>query len=44
MPLISMKEIITPLKLIGIKLFRSYERVIYIKVWNRPRRRLFKGA
>ena len=41
MPLIEMKEILTPLKLLGIKLFRSREGYIYIKLWNRPRKKIF---
>ena len=42
MPLIEMKEFFTPLKLIGIKFFRSREGQVYIKVWNHPRKRLFE--
>ena len=38
MPLIEMKEVVTPLKLIGIKFFRSREGQLYIKLFNRPRR------
>jgi len=41
MPLIEMKEISTPLKLIGLKFFKSREGEIYIKVGNRPRKKLF---
>ncbi|WP_256243740.1 hypothetical protein [Bacillus sp. V3B] len=41
MPLIEMKEIITPLKLVGIKLYRSEENKFYIKFWNRPRKKIF---
>lgn len=41
MPLIEMKEISTPLKLIGIKLFKSSEGEVYVKIGKRPRRRLF---
>ena len=37
MPLIEMKEVATPLKLIGIKFFRSREGQLYIKLFNRPR-------
>ena len=41
MPLIEMKEILTPLKLIGIKIFRSRNKQYYMKLWNRPRKRIF---
>ncbi|WP_338470839.1 hypothetical protein R4Z10_19000 [Niallia sp. XMNu-256] len=41
MPLIEMKEIVTPLKLLGIKLFKSGEGQLFIKVWSNPRRRIF---
>ncbi len=41
MPLLHMKEIFTPLKLIGIKVFRCKEGNTYIKVWNRPRKKIF---
>ncbi len=41
MPLIAMKEIFTPLKLVGIRLFKSSEGDFYIKVGNRPRRKIF---
>ncbi|WP_261798736.1 hypothetical protein [Bacillus tuaregi] len=41
MPLIEMKEISTPLKLLGIKLFRSREGGIYFKLGSRPRKKLF---
>jgi hypothetical protein len=41
MPLIAMKEIGTPLKLIGIRLFKSSEGDLYIKYGNRPRKKLF---
>ncbi len=44
MPLIHMKEIATPLKLFGIKIFRSYEGSTYIKFGNRPRKRIFGKA
>ncbi len=42
MPLIEMREVFTPLKLIGIKFFRSSEGQVYMKVWNHPRKRLFE--
>ncbi|MFJ7729583.1 hypothetical protein ACIQXV_26220 [Neobacillus sp. NPDC097160] len=41
MPLLHTKEIITPLKLIGIKVFRCTKGNTYIKVWKRPRKKLF---
>ena len=41
MPLIEMKEIVTPLKFLGIKLFRSSEGQIFIKFWSRPRKKIF---
>ena len=36
MPLIEMKEIMTPLKLLGIKLFRSREAVYLYKALEPP--------
>jgi hypothetical protein len=41
MPLIHMKEIYTPLRFLGVKLFRSKEGQIYIKIGSKPRKRLF---
>lgn len=41
MPLIHMKEIMTPLKLVGIKLFKCTDGDLYIKYWNKPRKRIF---
>ncbi len=41
MPLIAMKEIMTPLKLIGIKIFKSSTKEYYIKFWNLPKKRFF---
>lgn len=41
MPLIAMKEIGTPLKLVGIRLFKASDGGIYIKFGKRPRKRLF---
>jgi len=41
MPLIHMKQVFTPLKFVGVKLFKSTEGHLYIKVGNRPRKRLF---
>ena len=41
MPLIAMKEIITPLKLVNIKIFKSSENEYYIKYGKRPRKKLF---
>lgn len=40
MPMYHMKEIWTPLKLVGIKFYRTEEGHIYLKVWNRKRRRI----
>lgn len=40
MPLIAMKEILTPLKLVGIRLFKSSDGEYYIKFWNCPRRKI----
>ena len=41
MPLIEMKEIWTPFKLVGIKFFKSRNNEYYMKLWNRPRKRIF---
>ncbi|WP_404329977.1 hypothetical protein [Mesobacillus maritimus] len=43
MPLIHMKEIFTPLKFIGIKLFLSKEGQVFIKLGKKPRKRIFGG-
>ncbi|WP_285290782.1 hypothetical protein [Bacillus sp. ISL-45] len=40
MPLLQMKEVYTPLKLIGIKVFKCKEGHTYIKFWNKPRKRM----
>jgi hypothetical protein len=40
MPLIEMKEVFTPLKIFGIKIFRCREGETYIKFWNNPRKRI----
>ena len=40
MPLIEMKEILTPLKLVGIKFFKSKDNEYYMKLWNHPRKRI----
>ncbi len=40
MPLLQMKEIWTPLKLVGVKFFKSDDRSIFIKVMNQRRRKL----
>lgn len=40
MPLYQMREIWTPLKLIGVKFFKSDDSSIFIKVFNYHRRRL----
>ena len=42
MPLIAMKEIITPLKLVKIHIFKSSNNQYYIKFGNRPRKKLFR--
>lgn len=41
MPLVEMKEITTPLKLLGIKFYRSSEGNVYVKFWNQPRKKIF---
>lgn len=41
MPLIAMKEVGTPLKLVGIRLFKSSDGALYIKFGKRPRKKLF---
>lgn len=41
MPLLHMKEIYTPLKLVGIKVFKCTDGDTYIKFWNKPRKKLF---
>lgn len=43
MPLVHMKEIFTPLKFFGIKIFRSKEGQIFFKFGNKPRKRIFGG-
>ena len=40
MPLYQMREIWTPLKLVGVKFFKSDDNSIFIKVFNQHRRRL----
>ena len=42
MPLIEMKEVVTPLKLIGIKFFRQGKVNYILKLFNRPRRKIFQ--
>lgn len=37
-----MKEIWTPLKLIGVKFFKTPEGSVFIKVFNKPRKRINK--
>lgn len=37
-----MKELNTPLKWVGLRLFKGYDGNFYIKVGKRPRKRLFK--
>ncbi|TCN26688.1 hypothetical protein EV146_103211 [Mesobacillus foraminis] len=41
MPLIYMKEIFTPLRMVGIKIFKSTEGQLYIKLGSRHRRHIF---
>lgn len=41
MPLLYMKEIMTPLKLLGIAFFKCTDRHLYIKIGNKHRKRLF---
>lgn len=36
-----MKEINTPLKWVGLRLFKAYDGHFYIKFGKRPRKRLF---
>jgi hypothetical protein len=36
-----MKEIFTPLKLFGVKIFRTNEGETYIKIGKKPRKKLF---
>ncbi|MDF9760421.1 hypothetical protein OKW24_002194 [Peribacillus simplex] len=40
MPLLQMKEIWTPLKLVGVKFFKSDDRSVFIKVFNQHRRKI----
>ncbi|MGE6716253.1 hypothetical protein ACQKGD_02560 [Peribacillus frigoritolerans] len=40
MPLYQMREIWTPLKLVGVKFFKSEEGIIFMKVLNKRRRKL----
>jgi hypothetical protein len=41
MPGYYMKEIWTPLKIVGIKIFKSEEKSIFMKVLRKPRKRIF---
>jgi hypothetical protein len=41
MPLLHMKEIFTPLKFFGIKLFKTIEGETYIKIGKKARKKLF---
>ncbi|CAM3955769.1 Mobile element protein [Mesobacillus thioparans] len=41
MPLLQMKEVFTPLRLVGIKVFKDKEGYTYIKFWNKPRKKIF---
>ena len=40
--IMGMKELNTPLKLVGLRIFKAYDGHFYIKVGKRPRKRLFK--
>jgi hypothetical protein len=40
MPLVQMKEFFTPLKFVGVKFYKSKEGHTFIKVGNRPRKRI----
>jgi hypothetical protein len=40
MPLYQMREIWTPLKLVGVKFFKTEEGSIFLKVFNKRRRKL----
>lgn len=42
MPYFYFKEIWTPLKLIGIKFYRDESEHLWVKFWNRDRRKVFK--
>jgi hypothetical protein len=41
MPLVQMKEVFTPLKFVGIKVYKSKEGPAFIKIGNKPRRKIF---
>lgn len=41
MPLYYMKEIWTPLKFIGIKIFKCEDNTVFMKVFQNPRKRIF---
>lgn len=41
MPLLQMKEVFTPLKFVGVKVYKSKDGHTYIKVGSRPRRKFF---
>ncbi|WJV30899.1 hypothetical protein QTG56_07880 [Rossellomorea sp. AcN35-11] len=41
MPAYYMKEIWTPLKIVGIKFFKSEENTIFMKFHQKPRKRIF---
>lgn len=40
MPSYYFKELWTPLRLVGIKLFRDDDGFLWIKWWSKPRKRL----
>ncbi|MBB6443913.1 hypothetical protein [Bacillus benzoevorans] len=39
--IMGMKEFNTPLKLVGLRMFKAYDGHLYIKLGKRPRKRLF---
>ncbi|WP_019534253.1 hypothetical protein [Paenibacillus ginsengihumi] len=41
MPYIHFSEIWTPLKLIGIRLYRDDDRGLWVKLWSLPRKRIW---
>ncbi|MFC7786039.1 MULTISPECIES: hypothetical protein [unclassified Rossellomorea] len=36
-----MKEVWTPLKLVGIKIFKTEKKRVFMKFLNKPRKRIF---
>lgn len=41
MPLLQMKEVFTPLKIVGVRVYKSNDGHTYIKVGSRPRKKCF---